>query len=219
MKLGDLTLQRLREEYRVAERDLGKDARLYKSGMHFTVRSWDIEGLGVLCVMDMKAMLGLMKMESVVLSVQQKDVPLFNTDWIYAMGKETQLVELYDTMLEPFSEEAQAPFAAIRDRDKDLPAYESGAHWYDPILYPCSYGRTTKKPGDRFYKASVDYLDEYLKLLRGLPACDAEKKREKVRAFAQGLLDNGGPAVNQIRKLFGEETAQRLLLSHMYGVR
>ena len=60
-----------------------------------------------------------MKMESVVLSVQQKDVPLFNTDWIYAMGKETQLVELYDTMLEPFSEEAQAPFAAIRDRDKD----------------------------------------------------------------------------------------------------
>ena len=36
--------------------------------------------------------------------------------------------------------------------------------------------------------------------------------------YARTLLEKGGPAVNQFKKLFGEETARRLILGHMYGV-
>ena len=39
-----------------------------------------------------------------------------------------------------------------------------------------------------------------------------------MREFAVNLYNNGGPAVDQIKKLFGEETAKRLILRHMYGV-
>ena len=44
-------------------------------------------------------------------------------------------------------------------------------------------------------------------------------ERAKVQAFAERLFAEGGPAVDQVTKLFGEQTAKRLILQHMYGVR
>ena len=67
-----------------------------------------------------------------------KDVPLLNLDWVNAFGKETQIVELYDTQLAPYPAEKLAAFDALRARDADLPDPPAGkAHWYDAILYPC----------------------------------------------------------------------------------
>ncbi len=51
------------------------------------------------------------------------------------------------------------------------------------------------------------------------PACSEKEKGEKVRAFAETLVEKGGPAVDTVTKLFGAETARRLILGHMYGVR
>ena len=62
----------------------------------------------------MNAFLGLMKMETAVLSMTGKDVPLLNLDWVRAFGKETQIVELYDTQLEPYPEALLAEFDALR---------------------------------------------------------------------------------------------------------
>ena len=54
-----------------------------------------------------------------------------------------------------------------------------------------------------------------------VPQCDetdAEEKRRKVESFATRLYEDGGQAVNMISKLFGKETAKRVILRHMYGV-
>ena len=136
--LGTMAQELLGSRYALTKKDLGADARLAKSGMVFDTEVFEAEGLGQLCVMRMKAMGGLMKMETAVLVSRTKDVPLLNLDWVGAMGKETQIAELYDTMLAPWPEEQQAPFEEIRKRDADLPEPEKKPHWYDEILYPCS---------------------------------------------------------------------------------
>ena len=46
-----------------------------------------------------------------------------------------------------------------------------------------------------------------------------QAKQAKNRAFAERLFAEGGPAVDQVTKLFGTETARRLILRYMYGVR
>ena len=217
--IGELTKKRLAQRYPLRQKDLGADAHLKKSGFAFDTEAYAVEGVGHLCVMRMKAMLGLMQMETVVLSVQEKDLPLFNLDWVGAAGKETQIVELYDTQLAPWPEAAQAPFAALSARDADLADYSSGkAHWYDAILYPCSYHKTGKGVSERLFKAAADSLDAYLAQLEAAPACGADEKRAKVRAFAEELFAQGGPAVDQMVKLFGRETAGRVILQAMYGV-
>ena len=218
--LGGTVCQMLSENYRLTKEDLSADARLAKKGMVFETESYTVEGLGHLCVLRMKAMLGLMKMETVVLACEEKDVPLLNLDYVNALGKETQIAELYDTQLAPWPDEAQAAFQALKERNADLPDPPAqSAHWYDAILYPCSYHKAGKGLGARLDAAAEGYMSTFIAQLENAPDCDAEEKRAKIRGFAEELFRQGGPAVDQVTKLFGREVAGRLILRYMYGVR
>ena len=218
--LGNMVRTLLEKQYALKKEELGADARLSKKGMVFETEAYEIPDLGHFCILRMNAFLGLMKMETAVLSVTGKDVPLLNLDWVRAFGKETQIVELYDTQLEPYPEALLSEFDALRRRDDDLPAQEAkGAHWYDAILYPCSYHKAGKKLTERLAAAARGYTETFLRQLADAPACGAEAKRAKNRAFAERLFAEGGPAVDQVTKLFGPETARRLILRHMYSVK
>ena len=210
---------RLEKQYALKKEDLGADARLSAKGMVFETESYEIPDLGHFCILRMNAFLGLMKMETAVLAVTGKDVPLLNLDWVRAFGKETQIVELYDTQLTPYPDEALEEFDALRRRDDDLPGMSSGGRWYDAILYPCSYHKAGKKLTERLSAAARDYTAVFLRQLAEAPACDAQAKQAKNRAFAERLFAEGGPAVDQVTKLFGAETAKRLILRYMYGVK
>ena len=216
--LGDMVRTRLEKQYALKKEDLGADARLSAKGMVFETESYEIPDLGHFCILRMNAFLGLMKMETAVLAVTGKDVPLLNLDWVRAFGKETQIVELYDTQLTPYPDEALEEFDALRRRD-DLPGMNSGGRWYDAILYPCSYHKAGKKLTERLSAAARDYTAVFLRQLAEAPACDAQAKQAKNRAFAERLFAEGGPAVDQVTKLFGAETAKRLILRYMYGVK
>ena len=217
---GDWIREQLSRTYSLNQLDLGADARLAKKGFTFETESYEIAELGHLCIMRMKAMLGLMRMETVILSVTHRDAPLINLDYVKAAGKETQLVELYNTQIASEAEELQEAFRKIRERDADLTDYTSpGKHWYDDILYPCSYHKTGKGVSDRLAGAARDCAGTYISLLASAPACDPAAKQDKIHSFAESLLKSGGPAVDQVAKLFGRDTAERLILRHMYGVR
>ncbi|MBR0385696.1 MAG: hypothetical protein IJI05_04025 [Erysipelotrichaceae bacterium] len=212
-------LSQLKKEYTIKELDTGKDAHLSSKGMHFDLKSYEVENLGHLCILEMNAMLGVMKMETIVLSVETCDMPLFNMDTIDVMKKHTMLAEMYNSQLTDFDPDAGGGFTAIVEADSDLPDYESGEHLYDDTRYKCFYGKTVQgKAQERFDRVSREYLAEYLRQVRKAPQCDPEAKKQAAMKFAQGLLDNGGPAVDQFRKLFGDETTRRLVLKHMYGV-
>lgn len=216
--LGSMVRRALEESYSLRRQELGADARLSKNGMVFDTESYDVEDLGHLCILRMKAFLGLMKMETVVLSVTERDVPLLNLDWVAAAGKETLIAELYDTQLQPLPEKALGRFQALKDRDGDLPLREKKPHWYDKILYPCSYDHAGRGLSQRFNAAAEGYVKEYLALTKTAPLCDSREKLAANRAFAETLVQQGGPAVDMMTKLFGQEAARRLILQHMYGV-
>ena len=107
----------------------------------------------------------------------------------------------------------------VSDRDSDLPdAPASEAHWYDDVLYPCSLHTKGKGLDERFSATARDCLAAYVAQLEASQPCDHAKKAERVAAFAQRLFAEGGPAVNMFIKLFGGETAERMVVQHMYGV-
>ncbi|MDO4796882.1 MAG: hypothetical protein Q4A01_02560 [Coriobacteriales bacterium] len=216
--LGTLALAALNTHATLRPKDLGSDARLSKRGMTFTTEAYDVEGVGHLCIMRMKAFAGLMRMETVILAPAQMDMPLFNIDWVRAFGKETQIAELYDDQLQPWPDVCQEEIDRIRRQYDDLPNMAHADHWYDDILYPCSCAKQGKGIEDRLAQMAQDYLAAYVAQLGVLPACDHEQKAAAVRSFAEHLYADGGPAVQQVAKLFGQQTAQRLVVHHMYGV-
>lgn len=210
----------LSQAYSMKQLDLDSDARLVRKGFVFETEAYDIAELGHLCVMRMKAMLGLMQMETAILSVTHKDMPLINLDYVKAFGKETQIVELYDTQLAYEPEELLKSFEQIQGRDVDLADYISvGTHWFDDILYPCSYHKMGRGVSERLAGAARDCVETYISLLASAPTCDPVEKQGKTRSFAEKLFANGGPAVDRVTRLFGRETAERLIVRHMYGIR
>lgn len=222
--LGQYATAALGQYFELIPGNIGADAHLSKRGMTFDTKSCEIKGVGHLCVMRMNAFMGLMKMETIVIAPTKVDMPLFNVDWVSAFGTETLIAELYDTQLEPWPGEAQKKFEEIREEYLDVEDNESGEHWYDSVLYPVSIHKKGKGLTDRFNDAAKDYIDLFAAELAELsePAaagkCPADLKRARVGDFARTLVENDGPAVNMMAKLFGEETMRRIVLKHMYGV-
>lgn len=218
--LRESVLVELGKTHALQQEDLGADARLTAKGMTFETESWRIPEVGHLCVMRMNAFFGLMRMETVIIAPTEVDAPLFNLDWVNAFGTETQIAELYDTQLVPWPDECHDAFECARARYADLPDAPAGEpHWYDDVLYPCSFRKKGRGMTERLSSAAQDYLAVYAELLAASPACDSAEKAQKVRTFAQRLFEEGGPAVNMVTKLFGERTARRVVVQHMYGAR
>lgn len=217
-KLCRHALRQIRETFSYKENYIGEDRHLSHAGLNFALRSYEIEGVGHLCAMTLKAFWGLMTMETIVISPMEKDLPLFNMDRMTAFGTETMLIEFYDTQIEPLSQEIQMEFEDLLERDSEIKDTESEAHWYDELLYTFSYGKKGKGVSKLFDRAQRDYLEKYLKLLGEAPACDREAKMARNREFAETLVSQNGPAVDTMRNHFGEETMRRVVLEHMYGV-
>ena len=186
--LGRFAKAALERNFKLTRNDIGDDARLSKLGMTFATRSYEVSDMGHFCIMRMKAFGGMMKMETVILAPSCVDAPLMNVDWVSVFGKETLIVEFYDSQLEPWPEKLQAEYRKVALRDADLDDRTTEPHWYDKISE--------------------------------VPRCDSEDreaKKTKIEEFATELYGHGGQAVDMITKLFGKETAKRVIVQHMYG--
>ena len=164
-------------------------------------------------------MLGLMKMESFILTAETRDLPLFSGDFIKAMAKCTLLEEFYDTMLEPMEESDKAVFREVKAKYADLPLYSTEPHWYDSIRYDFTLGATGKRLKNMKETITADYLAAYLKHAAHAPETDPSQKKAKTKAYVDGLFANGGPAVNQFKKLFGEPAAREIFEKFVFSCR
>ena len=195
------------------ELDVGTFATLRANGMKFTVKAYEAEGLGHISSMCASGMFGLMKMDTLIVNPKALDLPLYSYDRILAMGNDTLIVELYDTMVEDCPADA---LQAVNEMYQDLPDRDPGTHWYDGIKLKESVSKKGKKLTERFNAYAEAYTRAYL----DLPAkavSDAAAKRAKTDAYVNGLLQNGGPSTDVFKKALGEERTKELFRTVLFG--
>ena len=190
--------------------------RFKASGMKFETLRYDAEGLGSVSLMKVSGMLGLMKMETLILNPFSKDAPLLSIDSIKAMGNNILYLEMFDTMLEPgFNADA---LAAVSETYKDLPDKDPGEHWYDSMRVGTPFiKKAGSKEKARMEQAEREYLKAFLKACATAPSCDLEAKREKAKAYSEGLLKNGGPATDPVKASLGEEETAKFFRGTLFG--
>lgn len=217
--MKDIILKELSRSWHVSDRDTGKYHILKKNGMKFIISAYNIEGLGSMSVIDMTAIFGLMQMESFILTAENIDLPLFSGDFIKAMGKCTLLEEFYDTMIAPLPDTDTAVYRAVKAKYADLPLYSTEPRWYDSIRYDFTLGAVDKSLKTRKDEITMDYLTAWLRNAEHAPAADPAQKKAKTKIYVDGLFSNGGPAVDQFKKLFGEETARDIFEGYVFSCR
>ena len=206
----------LQQKYSLKAIDAGEFARLKANGMTFTVRAYHAEGLGHVSVMQAAGFFGLMKMDTLIINPTEIDLPLYSYDRIFAMGNDTLIVELYDTLEYPYD---AASLANAKNDYADLPERDPGVHWYDSIKLPESISKKGKKAHTpRMDQLTLAHFDAYL----NSPASavdDKAAKEAKASYYVDGLLERGGPSTDVFKKALGKENTAKLFKTILFGVK
>ena len=189
--------------------------KMKASGMKFTLRRFYAQGLGNVSCMVASGFLGLMKMDTLVITPTEKDMPLFSYDRVHAMGNDTLIFELYDTML---GQADLSSMEAVKQSAAYLPDHDLGSHWYDDIKLDVSLAKKGKKKDRTGFDATVvHYLAKYLETAVSAESCPAQPKREKASVYVEGLLQHGGPSTDVFKKAMGEEKTAELFRKYLFA--
>ena len=203
------------KHFLLEELPCGEYASLKLSGMKFAVRRFYAQGLGNVSAMTAKGFFGLMKMDTFIITPTQKDMPLFSYDRVHAMGNDTLIFELYDTLL---TQTDLSKLEQVKQSAAYLPDHDLGSHWYDSIKLSVSLSKKGKKEHTPGFDVTVmHYLAKYLETAQIAAACEAAAKREKASVYVEGLLTHGGPSTDVFKKGIGQEKTARLFRKILFA--
>ncbi len=207
------------DKYRLVEKDPGEFRSFSSGAMKVWMECFHAQGLGHVCALRASAMLGLMKMHTIVINPRERDMPLFSFDYIAAMGRQTLLLELYDTMESPGTIlDALSPLFAVKAGIAELPDHDLGVHWYDGMkLAPSLAKRTGRKDASRLCLAAADFLKAYIALAGGAEMASGDNP--KVAEYVDGLFLHGGPSTDAFKKALGESKARTLFETVVFGTK
>lgn len=211
----DHLLNILNQNFPLEKKDVGEFAKIKVSGMNFTIDQYYAKGLGNVSVMRAAGFFGLMKMDTFIINPTECDAPLFSYDRVLAMGNDTLILELYNTLV---GELDLTAVQKVNDAYKGLPAHDLGSHWYDSIKLSESNAKKGKKKDSASFDAlTKEYFNAYMHAAKKAPACNADVKREKASAYVEGLLSHGGPSTDVFLKHYGEEKTAYLFRKILFG--
>ena len=215
-KVMQQILDKVNKEFPLTEKATGEFAKVKAKGMTFQMKQYEAKGLGNVSVMEAKGFFGLMQMDTLIINPLERDLPLFSYDRILAMGNDTLIIELYDTLLEKqdFSE-----LNAWKEQNKNLPEHDLGEHWYDSIKLSESVSKKGKKQHSTdFDNFTTVYFEKYVKTKVPL-VTDMNAKNEKASVYVEGLLKHGGPSTDVFKKEFGEAKTAKLFRNVLFGTK
>ena len=196
--------------------DCGEFAKMKVSGMKFEISAFKAEALGHVSVMRASGFMGLMKMDTLIINPTEIDLPLYSYDRIFAMGNDTLIVELYDTLLGEYSDES---LAKARDNFSDLAERDPGEHWYDEIKLPSSISKKGKKNHTpRLDELTIKHFEAYLKS-NAAKVTDKAAKQDKTGIYVNGLIEKGGPSTDVFKKAIGEAKTRTLFETILFGTK
>ena len=127
--LGHTMLRELGRAFPAEKEDIGADARLKKGPFRLETESYRLPGLGHYCILRMTALLGLMKMETLVLAPTERDLPLLNLDRVRVLGKDGEVIELKDDDDDDFT----PTFGSVERSSSDDREFESSGYSVEEI--------------------------------------------------------------------------------------
>ena len=214
----EIITSRFNKLYKLKELDAGDVGRIKVKPMSFVIRHYEVEDIGHFVIMQGKAMLGLMKMDTVILTPTKKDAPLFSYDRIKAMGNDTYIIELYDTLINKDLRNDYDALESVKGQLSSIDDHDLGSHWYDPLKLKASHAKKGKNCSDLLDSGYESFFNAYLDKLKDAPDCDQTVKIAKTAEYVNGLFDNGGPATDAYVKAMGRPAAEKIFKTVIFGL-
>lgn len=200
--------------YGITEISTGKFANIDRLAMHIKIRAYDIDRVGRLSTVEMRAMFGLMRMQTFIITPLDKKLPVFSYDLIKAMGRDTLIIELYDVAANGVT---ISSLEGIKAAYANLPEKELGKNWYDGMKLAASVAKKGKKIGPQCVELSEKYISAYVDALTTAESADSSRQAAATKDYVDGLFKNGGPSTDQFKKMLGEKEAYDLFANYLFA--
>ena len=201
-------LETLNKSFPFIQKDIPSYANQKVGMMDIHIDQYEIQGVGNLSVLKGEAKQFGMKMDTLVLVPLEKDAPLYSYDRIYAMGMDTCIVEVYDTLLDkenPIFIKHNETMNQIKESFTMDTVMDLGTHWYDSLKLPSSFSHKGENTYSKQYDSMVQmHFDAYIQMLHQVNQCNPVEKKTISRKYVNGLFEYGGPATDEYVKSIGK---------------
>jgi len=192
----------LQEKFAVKEITPEKYRTMGNLMMRFHLEQYAVEGLGNLCVLKTRAMLGLMNLLTVVVTPSSgKNVPFLLIDTMDMGKKHLCYVEYYDCTAGGADKDkllaASVPYEDVAD-------YAEKPAWYVQERMAGSLIKTGEKA--RLEQMALDALKAYAHQAATAPV--KPENLEGLKAFQQRMVQEGNPSTAALTKTLGQEGAE-----------
>ena len=215
-------LAKLNENYTVTPVDVGSYKKMKIYGiMKFDVEQYHIAEIGNLSIMRMNA-LGLMQMATIVITPQDKNLPLLSADYMYILKNRKAYLEFYDVVAE--KDEAYntllTALTEAKNKYNHLEDIQASEAWYADLLTVTTYKAGKPENDNDIKHLLIDSLDVYLKHAKTLPLLTAEEKAAKLDItvkYTDGLIEKGGISTDVFKKELGPEETKNFFDNIFFG--
>jgi hypothetical protein len=149
------------------------------------------------------------------------NLPMMSIDIIFAGKRRVFVIEIIDpAQIEDYHVQQHCQSMLTLKPSADVMSEKEVTYWYKDILAECSIHTTLDATDDDLiFETYCAYLDAYAAMAKSArPAPEhAEKIGEKQHWYVQSLIDSGGPAVDVLAKLMGQERSLAYIWSTMFG--
>ncbi len=217
----EAVLAQLREHYTVTEVDPGEYEKIKLYGiMNCDVDQYHVEGIGNLCIMKVDAI--MMQMSCIVLTPQDRNLPLFSADYMYILGNRKAYLEFYD-VVENKDDTYMQLMNGLNEAHKKydhLENVEISEAWYDHLLTAGAYKSGSSAIDGELKNILTDSYKVYIDHALTIPELDetaVDKKMEITKAYTDGLVEKGGVSTDVFKKELGDEKTKDFFDKVFFG--
>jgi hypothetical protein len=217
----EAALAELGKTHTVTPIDAGDYAEMTINGiMKFHVEQYDIENVGNLSIMRVN--MGVMQMATVVITPQDKNLPLLSADYMYILNNRKSYLEFYDVV----AQKDPSYLALLSDLEQVLEGYdhlnniETTPAWYADLLTVTAYKGADKKADAYLEKMLVDSLHTYLEHGDDFPLLTEEERAEKIKItveYTDGLIEKGGISTDVFKDSLGDAETKKFFDEVFFG--
>lgn len=207
-------MELLNKQFELEEIDV-KDFNKMKVGpMTFHLETYKANSLFNVSYLSGKALFGLMKMATIVITSNNKDIPIISYDRIKAGRKDVCIIEIYDTCM---NKKEYPLLDKIKTEFIKYPKYEVKPAFSDDIKMSGSFS-VYSKGSNNFDPLLKEFFGEIARIINDEEEVDENEKRQLNKKYVDGLLKNGGTSTDMFVKKIGKEKTAELYNKYLFCI-
>lgn len=211
-------IEELKSRYACKTQEIGIFEKVHIDGAVFRIHAYEMKGLGRVATVEMKRLIGLWEMQSLIITPYEKDMPIYYYNRHREKGKYIYRVELFDTQMNPVD---TTVLAEVLAKYTNITEEHQNERWYDTIKLPGSAVKSVeKKQKEELSPMIWEHFSTYMQLLESAHECKPSEKRKKTRVFVDELCEKSGIAIIEIFLAnYGKQVTKKLANEVLFGMK